>query len=182
MKTYCPFFYPTQIIVLGVCSFCTSCFKRIRVCNCSNKQIPFDTFISALEVLGLYFLCCQASQGRKYSRQDGGTQTDGESKRRSDVREEGGCRILEGKLQFTLKTRHPANTETLQTVHFTDWLRQDLAGQRWRWSAIGYLSWQWLTRAKRNMDNASDIHTKNLLQRFGCVLRKTCLLCLFSEF
>lgn len=179
MKTYCPFFYPTQIIVLGVCSFCTSCFKRIRVCNCSNKQIPFDTFISALEVLGLYFLCCQ---GRKYSRQDGGTQTDGESKRRSDVREEGGCRILEGKLQFTLKTRHPANTETLQTVHFTDWLRQDLAGQRWRWSAIGYLSWQWLTRAKRNMDNASDIHTKNLLQRFCCVLRKTCLLCLFSEF
>lgn len=61
----------------------------------------------------------------------------------------GGCCILEGKLQFTLKTQPIQNP-----VDFTDWPRQALAGQCWQCSAIGCLSWQWLTRAKKNMDNA----------------------------
>lgn len=35
----------------------------------------------------------------------------------------GGCHILEGKLQFTLKTRHPANTEACE--QFTSLIGRD---------------------------------------------------------
>ncbi len=66
----------------------------------------------------------------------------------------GGLSHLGGQTSVYPQDTSPSQYRTLRTAHFTDWPRQALAGQRWGWSAIGCLSWQWLTRAKRNTDNA----------------------------
>lgn len=82
----------------------------------------------------MYLLCCQAKQGRKYSRQKEGHRRTGRARKTQTYeregdgeREGGGYCILEGKLQFTLKTRHPANTEPCK--QFTSLIGWDKAWQ-----------------------------------------------------
>lgn len=70
----------------------------------------------------------------------------------------------------------PSQCRTLQTVHLTDWprqaiTRQAITGQRWRWSAIGCLSWLTREKEKHGRCNLTFIHSftpPTLLQVIYC--------------
>lgn len=80
-------------------------------------------FPRAVEVCVYIFLVAKLRRAENPAGWREGTDGDGESRRRSDIREEGECRIMEGTLQFSPKKCHPACTEPCR--QFTSLIGQD---------------------------------------------------------
>ena len=99
----------------------------------------------------------ELSGAEKYSRQHGEhRRMVGAREGQTYERRGGGGVVASWRANFSLPSRHVTRPMQNPCEQFTSLIGRDKAWQDgcWRWSATGCWSWQWLTRARKNTDNA----------------------------